>query len=377
MSWKEVSIMSQRQEFINFVLREGSNIAELCRRFNISRKTAYKFVSRYKQYGIDGLRDRSRRPSRSPAKTASETEQLIIALRQRHQAWGGRKIKRRLEDLGYTAIPCPSTITAILKRKGYISEQESQRHTAWKRFQAQAPNDLWQMDFKGDFAAREGRCHPLTVLDDHSRYCLGIAACPNERGQTVQQRLTLVFCTYGLPLAMIMDNGPPWGNDAMYYPYTRFTVWLMKLGINIRHSRPCHPQTMGKDERFHRTLKAEAIAQCLYRPIERCQEVFDDWRVVYNMQRPHESLNMRTPACVYSISRRSFPERFPDDEYSPGDAIRKVFDKGFISFKNKEFRIGKAFEGERVAIRPAKTDGHFAVFFYGQHIATINLTNNT
>ena len=168
-----------------------------------------------------------------------------------------------LMDLGYPAIPAPSTVAAVLKRNGYISEQQSQQHTAWKRFVAQAPNDLWQMDFKGHFAAQDRRCYPLTVLDDHSRYSLCIAACTNERRQTVQEQLTKVFRTYGLPWRMLMDNGPPWGNESNgAYPYTKFTVWLIKLGVRVSHSRPCHPQTMGKDERFHRTLKAEAIAQC-------------------------------------------------------------------------------------------------------------------
>jgi transposase InsO family protein len=377
MGWREVSIMSQRQEFINFVLQEGTNFAELCRRFNISRKTGYKFLNRYNQHGIEDLRDRSRRPRRSPERTDSATEQLIIALRQKHASWGGRKLKRRLEDLGYMAIPCPSTITAILKRFGCIAEQESQKHRAWTRFEAQYPNDLWQMDFKGDFAAHDSRCYPLTVLDDHSRYSLCIAACGNQRRQTVQQGLTNVFRTYGLPVRMLMDNGSPWG-DSGTSTHTKFTVWLMKLGIAVSHSRPCHPQTMGKDERFHRSLKAEAIAQCLYKPIERCQEVFDDWRMVYNTQRPHESLNMQTPSRVYMVSKRSFPERLPGDEYAPGDMIRKVYDQGgFISFKNKTFRIGRAFEGERVAIRPAEADGHFDVVFYAHHITTIDLTETT
>jgi len=377
MGWREVSIMSQRQEFINFVLQEGSNFAELCRRFNISRKTGYKFLNRYNQHGNEDLRDRSRRPRRSPERTDSETEQLIIALRKKHASWGGRKLKRRLEDLGYTAIPCPSTITAILKRFGCIAEQESQKHRAWTRFEARSPNDLWQMDFKGDFAAQDSRCYPLTVLDDHSRYSLCIAACGNQRRQTVQERLTNVFRTYGLPVRMLMDNGPPWG-DSGSSPHTKFTVWLMKLGIAVSHSRPCHPQTMGKDERFHRSLKAEAIAQCLYKHIERCQEVFDDWRMVYNTQRPHESLNMQTPSRVYMVSKGSFPERLPGDEYAPGDMIRKVYDQGgFISFKNKTFRVGRAFEGEQVAIRPAEADGHFDVFFYAHHITTIDLTETT
>lgn len=375
MGWKEVTVMSQRQEFIDFVLQEGSNFSELCRRFKISRKTGYKFLNRYQMEGRQGLRDRSRRPGRSPDRTAFETEQLILNLRRQHESWGGRKLKRRLEDLGHEAIPAASTVAAILKRHGWISKQESRKHTAWKSFEAETPNDLWQMDFKGHFAAKDCRCYPLTVLDDHSRYSLCIAACINERRQTVQEQLTGVFRTYGLPLSMLMDNGAPWGvNRQNPYPYTKFTVWLMKLGVGVIHSRPCHPQTIGKDERFHRTLKAEAIDRCLDKPICHCQAVFDTWRMIYNTQRPHESLDMKTPSCCYRISMRPFPESLPEPEYTSGDMVRKVYDKGFISFKNKEYRISKAFKGERVAVRPAEVDGHFNVFFYNHCITEIDLT---
>ncbi|NIT72916.1 IS481 family transposase, partial [candidate division KSB1 bacterium] len=269
-----------------------------CRQFGISRKTGYKFLQRYLEVGEPALQDRSRRPQSSPNKTAKEIEALILQLRQEHPVWGARKLKRRLEDLGYENLPAVSTITAILRRHQRISPESSQKHKRWQRFCAKAPNELWQMDFKGRFPAKEGHCHPLTILDDHSRYCLCLAACHNEQKQIVQHHLSRVFGYYGMPNAMLMDNGSPWGGDAEH-PYTELTVWLLRLGIKVIHSHPYHPQTIGKEERFHRTLKAEAITHCMGQKHRLCQKIFDRWRLVYNTQRPHEALNMNVPAHCY------------------------------------------------------------------------------
>lgn len=374
MSWKEVTILSQRQEFITLALQEGTNFSELCRRFNISRKTGYKFLKRFKEEGGTGLKGQSKRPKHSPGKTSEAIEQLILDFRDKHSAWGGKKLKQRLENMGYTEIPAPSTVTAILKRNGRILAHESEKHKAWQRFEADSPNDLWQMDFKGHFPAKEGRCHPLTVLDDHSRYSLCIAACENERKKTVQPQLIDVFRTYGLPWRILMDNGPPWGNRGEYR-YTVFTAWLMRLGIKVSHSRPLHPQTLGKDERFHRTMKAEILADCVDKPLGQCQRLFNRWRTEYNTERPHESLRMDVPASCYRISKRPFPEKLPTVEYELHDEVRKVYDKGkgFISFRGKEYRIGKAFAGQRVAVRPTQKDGVFDVFFCDHKVAKIDL----
>ena len=372
MSWKESTVMSQRHDFITLAVQEGTNFSELCRRFNISRKTGYKFVNRYKKQGVKGLHDQSKRPKHSRGKTGEKIEQLILDLRDKHSAWGGRKLKQRLENIGYTGIPTPSTVTAILKRNGRILKQESQKHKAWQRFEADSPNDLWQMDFKGHFLAKDGRCHPLTILDDHSRYSLCIAACKDERKKTVQQQLIDVFSTYGLPWRMLMDNGPPWATRDEYR-YTVFTIWLIRLGIRVSHSRPLHPQTLGKDERFHRTMKAEVLADCVGKPIGQCQKLFDWWRTQYNTERPHESLGMNVPASCYRMSKRPFPEKLPAVEYDLHDELRKVYDQGFISFRGKEYRIGKAFTGQRVAVRPTRTDGSFDVFFCNHKVAKIDL----
>jgi len=370
MSWQKVTVMSQKIEFIIHALHEGANISELCRRFNISRKTGYKFLNRYKRFGVTGLKERTRRPQNSPRKTTPEIEKRILTLRDDHPTWGGRKLKRRLEDMGHTNIPAPSTITNILKRNRRIVDKESLKHTPWKSFEAAEPNDLWQMDFKGNFPLQKGRCHPLTILDDHSRYSICIGACQSECFHDVKDQLTESFHTYGLPTAILVDNGSPWKHAEQF---TKLSVWLIKLHIQLKHSSPFHPQTIGKDERFHRTLKAEIIPDCMYTSLSRCQRLFDEWRIVYNTERPHESLNMGVPSDRYRISNRRFNEKINEFDYGPTDQVRKVQARGLISFKNREFRVGRAFRGERVAVRPTNKDGLFKVYFMTQKIAEIDL----
>lgn len=371
MPWKELTAMSLRLEFVKFALIDGSNIAELCRRFHISRKTGYKWINRFLKQGYPGLADRSRRPKSSPCRTSDDLEKAILKVRKNHPAWGGRKIRKHMQNLGFQQVPAASTISAIFRRKGCIDPSESLKHTAWQRFEAPAPNDLWQMDYKGHFAAEQGRCHPLTVLDDHSRYALGLQACPNETTVTVRQRLTLIFKRYGLPKQMLMDNGPPWGSDQIHI-FTALTIWLIRQGIGIIHSRPLHPQTLGKDERFHRTFKAEIGQYCIGLSLAQCQQRFDDWLDVYNFQRPHEALDMQVPAERYQPSHRQYKEDLPPIEYGPDDQVRKVQQGGWISYKGKNYRIPKAFYGERVAIRPTTTDGSHDVYFCTEKIAQLN-----
>ena len=374
MPWKEVSLMSLRKEFVSLALVEGCNFFRLCIRFGISRKAGYKWIKRYLVEGIEGLSDRSRRPKTSPTKTPDEVEEKVLGIRKNHPAWGGRKIAARLKAMGMKEVPAASTITAILRRRGYIDPEESLKHQPWQRFEAEAPNDLWQMDFKGHFKVVEGRCHPLTVLDDHSRYALCLQACLNETGMVVQQHLKEAFRCFGLPHQILVDNGSPWGLDAGH-PYTRVTVWLMRLGIVVIHSRSYHPQTLGKDERFHRTLNAEVLKYCGHMDMEVCQKRFDKWRELYNTERPHEALGMAVPASRYCLSVRSFPETLPSIEYGPDDQVRKVQDGGKISYRNREYRLPRAFRGQRVALRPTQLDGIMDVYFCNQIIHQINLRN--
>jgi transposase InsO family protein len=364
--------MSSRKEFVLLAQQESANIRALCRQFGISPKTGYKLLKRYGELGDTGLLDVSKQPKTSPRRTPGPMETAVLNLRDQHPAWGGRKLSARLQALGYADVPSPSTITAILRRHNRLDPQGSAQHQAWQRFEHPSPNDLWQMDFKGHVAMRQGRCHPLTVLDDHSRYSLCLRACPNEQTGTVRSALTDTFRRYGLPWRMTMDNGAPWGDDGVN-PYTSLTVWLMHLGIKAGHSRPYHPQTQGKDERFHRTLKAELLAYETFADQPAAQQRFDTWRSVYNLERPHQALGGLPPVSRYQPSTRPFPETLPPIEYGPDDHVRKVQDKGEFSFLGRTFKVSKAFQGYPVGLRPVNQDGCFAVYFCQQKIALINL----
>lgn len=369
MPWQEASTMSLRREFVMLATAEGTNRAALCRRFGVSRKTGYKWLERAVRGAVLG--DQSRRPHASPGRTKDAVERAILELRDAHPVWGARKLRRRLENLGWRELPAPSTVQAILLRHGRIDPAQSSQHTPWQRFEHEAPNALWQMDFKGHFTVGSAPCHPLTVLDDHSRYSLCLQACADQRGTTVQARLTSAFRRYGLPQRMAMDNGPPWG-DSPEHPYTPLVAWLIRLGVSVSHSRPYHPQTLGKEERFHRTLKAEVLRQPFF-DLDALQHRFDRWRYTYNFERPHQSIGMQPPASRYTPSARCMPEELPPIEYAPTDIVRRVQDKGYICYRGQRWTIGKAFAGYHVALRSTKTDGLFEVFFCHQKVNQINL----
>jgi transposase InsO family protein len=373
MPWHEVSIMDERGEFVRLASVEGANRRELCRRFGIHPSTGYKWLGRWSADGE--LADRSRRPHSSSRQTDSVVEGHILALRDAHPAWGARKLAHCLERDG-VSVPAVSTVHEILRRNGRIVRPIGGA-AVHQRFEKPAPNLLWQMDFKGHVALADGsRCHPLTVIDDHSRYSLCLQACANEQGSTVQQRLETTFRRYGLPEAFFVDNGTPWG-DASGQRWTRLGLWLLKLGICLLHSRPYHPQSRGKNERFHRTLNAEVFALRRLRDLADAQRAFDAWRTIYNLERPHQALNQEVPASRYHPSPRPMPERLPQVEYDVTEVVRTVpTTKDYISFKGRHWKVPQAFRGERVAIRPLTTDGRYGVFFAAHQIAAIDLTND-
>jgi transposase InsO family protein len=374
MAWRERSMMDEREEFVRLALSAGANRSELCRRFGIARSNGYKWLQRYLAQGRDGLADHSRRPHRSPGRTAVATEAAVLRVRaESNNAWGGRKIARvLLERDGCVAVPTASTITQILRRHGRLEQAAGEHPGRLQRFERAQPNELWQMDFKGDFATACGRCHPLTVLDDHSRYALGLEACATQQDLPTRERLVAVFRRYGLPLAMLMDNGSPWG-DSGGGRFTAFAVWLMRLGIKVSHGRPYHPQTQGKDERFHRTLKAEVLLGRSFADLIECQRAFDRWRHRYNHVRPHQALALATPSQRYRPSAQCFPEALPPIEYAPGDLVRKADREGDISFQRRRLRLGRAFRGEPIALRQTAQDGVFSIHFCMHQIGTVDL----
>ena len=378
MAWREVrETVSFRQEILSFATKADANIREIGRRFQVSPKTLYKWLKRWRAEGEAGLANRSRRPGRSPAHTDVEVEQRVIAVRLKYRSWGARKIHRLLEVQADLELPAHSTIHRILKRNGHIEPSESAKHQAWHRFEHEAPNQLWQMDFKGWFrTADQERCNPLTVLDDHSRYVVCLEACLNQQAETVRTCLTATFRRYGMPERMTMDNGAPWGYD-LEHRYTPLTAWLIRLGVGVSHSRPYHPQTQGKDERFHRTLDVDLLHWHQFRDNTHVQRHFDEYRHVYNRERPHQALQMEVPASRYQISPRTFPENLAPIEYDNGDIVRKVQRKGQFQYAGKTYVVGKAFHGYPIALRPTTQDGLWNVHFCHQKIATIDSRDGT
>lgn len=364
--------MSLREEFVCLANQEGVNRRELCRRFGISAQTAYKWLARYGQEGQAGLVDRPRRPHRSPSETPPTIQASVVAMRTEHPAWGGRKISRRLQDMGLPSV-APSTVSSILNRHGLILPPDPETK-AWQRFEHEAPNALWQADFKGHFETLQGRCSPLTVLDDHSRYNLVLQACGNTRRDTVQAHLAAAFRRYGLPARMNFDNGAPWGSPSQPGQVTELGLWLIRLGIRLSYSRPYHPQTNGKEERFHRSLKAEVLAGRTFDHLAHAQSAFDRWRHVYNHERPHEALAMQTPIKRYHPSLQAFPEALPAIEYGPNDEVIRVKWNGELRFRGGQYKLSSALHRQDVAVRPHPTeDGIFEVFFVHHRCFTIDL----
>lgn len=372
MPFREVTRMGERLEFVMLASVEGANLRSLCRRFGIAPMTGYKWLARWRLDGVAGLADRSRRPHRSPKRSAAAIETAVLSLRGEHPAWGGRKIARRLKDRGEAAVPSAATVTAILKRHGVAVGAFGGGEAAFTRFERDQPNELWQMDFKGHVPLATGRLHPLTVLDDHSRFAVVLAACGDQRTATVREHLVAAFRRYGLPDAMITDNGSPWG-DGPGSPFTPLGVFLIEQGIRIAHSRPYHPQTMGKDERFHRSLKAEVLSAPPFADLAAAARGFERWRGVYNTERPHEALGLAVPASRYRQSRRDYAETPPAFDYAPGDIVRRVQQGGRVSLHGRRIRVPKAFKGKQVAFRPTDQDGVFEVAFRHQTIATIDI----
>ena len=356
----------QREEFVALASQRDANVSELCRRFGISRKTGYKWLNR------DELTDRSRRPNTSPTRMPAELEAQVVAVRAQHPAWGARKIAHVLKrDSG--VVMATSTANSVLRRHGLIEPAASRAATAWQRFEHEAPNALWQIDFKGHFPTDTVRCHALTVLDDHSRFNIVLQALGGEQREPVQQALQRAFERYGLPERINADNGPPWG-CAEPGALTGLGVWLISLGVRLSHSRPAHPQTNGKDERFHRSMDAEVLLGRRFRDLDDAQRHFNDWRQIYNFKRPHESIGMATPATRYHPSPRSMPAQLPAVEYGPGDIVRRVGQGGRISLHGRTLRVGKALIGQHIALRPQlDRDGAFDVYFCHQKITAIDL----
>jgi transposase InsO family protein len=370
MPWEKRDLMSLKTEFLERALDKKTNITALCLEFGISRKTAYKWIRRYKKEGLQGLESQSKRPLSSPFRTSEEMVSLILRTRKIFH-WGGRKLREYLRREGMRELPSEATINRILLCHEEIEEEESEKRKHWIRFERETPNELWQMDFKGHFKLYDnGRCHPLTILDDHSRFSICIKACACEDEKSVREGLEIAFRNYGLPEEMTMDNGAPWRGSQRHL--SRLTVWLMRLGIKVHHSTPGHPQTQGKLERFHRSLKEEVLKYHQFSSLKNAQVRFDEWKELYNNQRPHEGIGLLCPKDRYKPSPRIYPEKLPEIEYSLGEELKKVGLRGTIYFKGKHYFAGQHLAGEYVAIKEIE-NGIYDIYFCKTKIQRLNL----
>jgi transposase InsO family protein len=373
MSWQESNRVDLRKEFVQQATKEGTNISDLCRRYNISRKTGYKWLDRYRYGGNKLLIDQSTRPHYSPNELPKSLVERIISVREEHPRWGARKIHAILNSSGVEKLPAISTIHKVLEKHGYVNQgNKSVSHL--QRFEHEAPNHLWQMDFKGHFEYEKGRCHPLTILDDYSRFSIKLQACTHEDAKTVKPILIDTFRCYGLPERINVDNGNPWGSPLEQAKYTTLSIWLMRLGITISYSRPNHPQTNGKIERFHRTLKLEVLSNNYFRNISSIQRSFDRWRDVYNLERPHEGIGMKVPSIRYHPSYRHYPEKLAPVCYSEDYNVHKVDSRGRICTQGRQLFVGTPFAKELVGLRQTNAGG-VEVYYCHQKLGQVALSS--
>ena len=366
MPWKEKTVMEQRKEFIEQAA-ECTNFSALCREYGISRKTGYKWLNRFRESGT--VSDRSRSPKHPHAKTAPEIEAAVLAVREENPSWGGKTIRAVLEADGVKGLPSAKTCSNILKRNGCIEPEESLKHRACQRFEWEQCNSLWQTDFKGDFGLLDGsRCYPLDILDDHSRFC--IRTEPKNSATGVKESFLQAFQEYGLPDAILSDHGSQFAG--FKGGYTHFERWLMDLDILPIHGRIMHPQTQGKIERFHRTMKAELLREP-FLDLKDAKKHFALWRWKYNEIRPHCALNMKTPASVYTPSKRLLFEPKP---YEYTGHVCKVNNWGYLRFGPVQLFLSETMADTYLEVVPV-SDDMFSVRYRNFQIALIDANAKT
>jgi transposase InsO family protein len=354
MPWKETVVMEERFRLIE--RRDaGESIAELARRFEVSRKTVYKWLERYQAGGMEKLADRSRRPLVQAGRTDEAIEKWLVDLRHTHNSWGPRKLRqflvRRQPEKRW---PAESTIALILDRHG-LTAKRKKRHRATPSAQplqaAKEANDIWSIDFKGWFLCGNGeRCDPLTVSDAATRYLLCCESMENTDTDSVKKTLTGLFQQFGLPRRIRSDNGPPFASTGLG-GLSRLSVWWIRLGILPERIEPGEPQQNGRHERMHRTLHQET-ANPASANVKKQQKSFDQFRTTYNCERPHEALKGACPNDLYKASTRTFPVTLPELEYREGLELRKADQDGKIRWKQARCRLGQALANEVVGVEP-------------------------
>jgi transposase InsO family protein len=352
-----------RREFMNRIV-QGERVTDLCREYGISRKTGDKFKQRFKRLGLAGLEDQSRAPKVIPHRTPPELEAIIVAERERHPSWGPKKLKDVLERRLQHGVPAASTIGDILVRHGLV-ERKSQR----PRYRAQptalrpstAPNDVWCIDYKGQFRLGDrSLCYPLTITDQFSRYLLGCEGMGAISEEAAREACQEVFHAHGLPLAVRSDNGAPFASTGLA-GLTKLSAYWLRLGLYPERIRPGHPEENGQHERMHRTLKFETARPPRTNLLQQ-QERFDEFRDEFNHDRPHEALDMKRPAEVYEPSPRACPAQLPEPDYPEHDDVLRINRDGYLYFFRKQFYFAAALAGQHVGIREER-DGRWLVTF--------------
>ncbi|MGH7734370.1 MAG: IS481 family transposase, partial [Gemmatimonadales bacterium] len=358
----------QRMQFVARAVSGKERMAGLCREFGVSRPTGYRWRGRYERAGsFSGLRELSRRPHHSPRRTEAEKEQRVVELRE-ETGWVAKKLHVVLRDEQGVVVPV-RTIHRILERRGQIADKV---HTpAPGRFERAAPNELWQMDTKGQYPLAEGECHPLSIVDDHSRYAVGLYALPRLSTEGAWVCLVETFRCYGVPQAMLMDRGTLWWTEHNGWGLTRLSVRLIEQGIGLSYGRIRHPQTQGKVERFHRTLGVELRHRGVPERWPEWPAVLAAARREYNERRPHEALGMRRPAEVYRPSQRAYQEQPREWEYPAGSDVRRLNRNGLLREAGRQWFVCESLGGQRVRIE--YVDGKMLVSYRHMYIREIDL----
>lgn len=373
MAWEERSVKQMREEFVKRVLSGEKTKAALCREYGISRVTGDKWIKRF--IAGEPLSDRSREPFTQPNRTPTAMEAAIVNYRRAYPAFGAVKIRKFMENDGYTELPCVKTYNNIFARNGLVEKEASLAATPHKRFEKSVPNEMLQGDFKGHFAMKNGkRCHTLNILDDHSRFCLCTEALESETFSAVKPVLERVFDEYGLPFSFLCDNGNPWGTPQSV-GYTQFEVWLMELGVLTIHGRPRHPQTQGKEERFNRSFTRECLKGKEFDDLAHAQSCFDEYRRFYNEKRPHFALGLDVPAQHYEPSKRRMPTKIEAWEYGPEYRLCKVKDTGYFTYNGQGYFLSEAFGGKTIAVRESSLPGQITLVFRQFRIGRLDLEN--
>jgi transposase InsO family protein len=344
MAWKQMDIRQQRAEFA-VRLSRGESMSALCREYAVSRPTGYVWAARFGQHGVAGLDNHSRRPEHSPLQTPAGVEARIVELRRARPDWGARKLAFLLANEGHR-MPV-ITVHRVLLRHDLVPAGD-RRRLATRRFERARPNELWQMDFKGQ-KENQASIGPLSVLDDHSRYAVALTQTGSTRGEAVRERLEEIFAEHGVPDAMLMDHGVPWWSRNAPGGWTQFLVWLMKQGIGCHFSAIRHPETQGKVERFHHSLERARTRRSAHQQwLE--QSWLDAFRYEYNHLRPHEALGMQTPASVWTPSTHKYQPNPPAWDYGPGAEVRRVSVDGDLCLGNQRWKVTLSLAKEPVRL---------------------------